>query len=75
MANELKPCPLCGRAPKSTQREAAPDMPHRFVAFRTCHGGGYSAHVHVHVYGTGNTPTEAWLDADEKWNTRHSSED
>lgn len=69
----LKPCPLCGRAPKETQREAAPDMPHRFVAFRTCRGGRYSAHVHV--YGTGDTPAEAALDADAKWNTRHVPED
>lgn len=64
----LKPCPFCGRQPKESSREAAPDLPYRFVAFRVCYGGGYSAHAHIH--GVGDTPTEASLDADAKWNNR-----
>ena len=69
----LKPCPFCGKQPRSTIRpkiryEAQGDEK-GYIAFRACHGDGYSAHAHV--MGVGDTDVEANASADLAWNTRH----
>lgn len=66
---KLKPCPFCGRSPKKSDRPANSNAVHNFVAFRSCMGGGFTAHAQV--YGIGSTKKEASNNADSKWNERH----
>lgn len=76
IAEDLKPCPFCGRQPyRSSRHRSDDDAKHDggrgFIAFRTCYGGGYSAHAHL--FGVGKTFEEADAEADAAWDTRHQS--
>jgi hypothetical protein len=68
MSEELKPCPFCGGAPKTSHRACSAGEDGKFIAFTACYCGGYSARAHQ--YGVGETVPDAIRQVSAKWNTR-----